>query len=433
MVVMKLGCRAGLLLATSASVASAGNGTRKIDIESDPSGAAVYLESVDKPAACAATPCTVDAPIGTTVIILRKDGYEPEFGQVSVPKKGKIKPFRFSLAGEFGTLVVDDARFTGATITIDGADRGVAPKRIDVEPTDHNVVITLNNKELFAGKIAVETGATVSIPATQPTSPAKVAAKPTTERPRAHETPPPSKSKSAVAPIAPPRKRTIAAGVVFDINFRQFRFRDAQANQPTQSETGMDMVGPTLEVWPMALLGSSRLAGLSLYGEFELSINHLDVINDATGMTTGAKTKWRNFEIDVRHSWKLGRGEIVPSAGFVRDQMGYNGDASTLPVGDYQCARVGVNAGIRFVPALAIYGSVEGRLALDNGPLGARLGGADVYGGKAAAGISARFGPIFVGLEGSGLYYRWTFSNSSVAAGARDLVESVALFAGAQY
>ncbi len=427
---MKLGFHAGMLLATWTSVASAGGRTRKIAIESDPPGATVYLDSVDKPAVCSATPCTIDAPIGTSVVILRKEGYEPEFGQLSIPKRGKIRPFKASLEGNFGTLVIDDPRFTGATITIDDVNRGVAPKRIDVDPKSHEVVVALNSKQLFAGKVTVETGSTVSIEADKPGPIPKPAAEPSQVQP------PPQRRAPVSVPAArpkPPPKGGVAVGVVFDVNFRQFRYRNARSSLPTQAENGQDMVGPMLELWPMQWFGASRLRGLSIYGKLEFGVNHLDVIDDSTGMTTGAKTKWRNFEVGLRHAWRVGRVAVVPSAGFVRDQMGYQGNASTLPIGDYQSIRAGLGAGVRLAQSFAIHSAAEGRLAIHSGPLSARFGGADVYGGRVALGATARVGPIFLGLEGSVLYYRWTFSESSMAAGARDLVESISVFAGAQY
>lgn len=424
---MTLATRVGLLLAISVSAATAGIRTRKVDVESNPSGAEVFLNSVDTKPACAATPCTIDAPIGTSIVIVRKDGYEPEFGQLNVPKKGKVKPFKFSLTASFGTLAIEDPRFAGATIKIDDVDQGVAPQRIDVEPKSHRVVIVRGTQELFEGNVAVQTGATVAI---QPSAPG-AAGKPDRKPDRKSE-PPATAPQPAVAKPGP-RDRRFAVGAVFSVNFRQFRYQKTKTELPSEVENGQDTLGPTLELWPAALFGSSRLRGLSLYGEVEFGVNQLTVIDDATGMASGAKTRWRRFEVDLRHRWALGGGSIEGNAGFVRDQMDYKGDASQLPIGDYQSLRAGVRASIRLARPVDAYAGAEARLALDSGPLAARFGGATVFGGKAVVGAIARIGPAFVGVDGSLQYYRWSFSDTSVAGGARDLVESIAVRIGAQY
>lgn len=420
--------RVGLLVAAWGSVANAGNGTRKVEVESNPSGAAVYLNSVDTKPACTATPCTIDAPTGTSVVIVRKDGYEPEFGQLTVPKKGKIKPFKVSLTASFGTLAIDDPRFAGATIKIDDVDQGVAPQRVDVEPKSHRVVIVRDKQELFSGNVAVQTGATVAIEPNQ----SSAGSKPDRTPDRKLE-PHAAAPHAATAKPSPRRNRVFAVGAVFSVNFRQFRYQNAKTTLPNEVENGQDMLGPTLELWPAALFGSARLSGLSLYGEAEFGVNQLAVIDDATGMASGAKTRWRRFEVDVRHRWPLGGGSIEANAGFASDQMSYKGDASQLPIGNYQSLRAGVRAGIRLARPLDAYAGAEGRFALDSGPLAARFGGANVFGGKAVVGAIARIGPVFVGVDGSLQYYRWSFSDTDVAGGARDLVESISLRVGAQY
>lgn len=421
---MTLAQRVGLLLVAWGPVANAGGKTRKVDVESTPPGATVYLDSVDNKPACAATPCTIDAPLGSSVVIVRKDGYEPEFGQLVVPKRGKIKPYKFSLTGSFGTIAIDDPRLEGATIAVDGVDHGVAPQRIDVEPTSHRVIVTQKDQKLFDGDVTVETGATVDIQPTKPNADDK-------RDPNVAERDPPPSSRKSTPGTA--RSNRVAVGALFSVNFRQFRYRGAKTALPTEIETGQDTLGPTLELWPTQLLGSSVLAGLSIYGQAEFGINKLVVVDDATGMSSGAKTHWRRFEVDVRHRWMLGRGGIEANAGYVRDQMRYKGDASQLPIGDYQAVRAGVRTGLRLAAPIDAYAAAEGRFSLDSGPLAARFGGATVFGGRATIGAIARIGPMFVAIDGSILYYRWTFSDASVAAGARDVVESISARIGAQY
>ena len=120
-----------LLLVVGVGVPDAG-GTRKVDIDSEPQGATVYLNDIDQGAVCDATPCTIDAPIGKTPIIVRKDKFSPEIGELDVPRRGKVKPVKFTLTSAVGTLVIDDSATKGATVKVDDVDKG-AVDRLDVD------------------------------------------------------------------------------------------------------------------------------------------------------------------------------------------------------------------------------------------------------------------------------------------------------------
>ena len=58
--------------------------TRKVQVESDPPGATVYLNDPSEGELCK-TPCTIDAPIGETPIILQLENYEPLFEHARRP------------------------------------------------------------------------------------------------------------------------------------------------------------------------------------------------------------------------------------------------------------------------------------------------------------------------------------------------------------
>src|SRR5690606_8805900 len=97
---------AGMLVIAAMGVADAGP-TRKVLVESEPPGATVYLNDVDKGPVCEATPCTINAPIGTSTIILRLDKYEPEISLLEVPKGKRTLQQKYTLKGAVGTIVID--------------------------------------------------------------------------------------------------------------------------------------------------------------------------------------------------------------------------------------------------------------------------------------------------------------------------------------
>src|SRR5258705_5749395 len=97
---------AGVLVVAAMGHAFAGP-TRKVKVESEPEGAAVYIDDVDNGKACESTPCTIDAPLGTPLIILRKEGFEPEVQELEVPKGKKALQAKYKLKSAQGTVKVD--------------------------------------------------------------------------------------------------------------------------------------------------------------------------------------------------------------------------------------------------------------------------------------------------------------------------------------
>ncbi len=426
----------GLLLVVWVGVADAG-GTRKVDIDSDPQGATVYLNDIDQGAVCEATPCTIDAPIGKTPIIVRKDKYSPEIGELDIPRRGKIKPVKFSLTSAIGTLVIDDSAVKGASVKVDDVDKG-AVSRVDVEADAHHVVVTYKGKTLFDDIVNVELGEEVNI---KPKAPVVGKVDPvggTGDGADGGGEGEDDGDKITKTAPATAHDVFIVAGGAFDVGFRQFRYDQPKNGlAATETEVGQAMLGPTAELWPAALLGASHLRGLSLFGKVEFGLNHQPVL-DTMDKPTGATTFWQNLEIDARHRWHVGDGGMVEAnGGFVRDQMQFNAPSAMVlakvPVVDYKAIRLGLRAGFT-AGKLEPYASVEGRIVLNGGELQTRFDQASVTGGRVAVGASTTIGPIFARLEGSLLYYAWTFKETSATApsanGARDLVEVVSVIVG---
>src|SRR5690349_16318903 len=115
---------ASALVVASAGVAHAG-GTRKVHVESDPPGATVYLNDPSDGALCQ-TPCDIDAPLGKTVIILQREGFEPDFDTLVVGRGSKKMTAKFTLTSAVGQLVVKNAP-DGATVQVDEKDAGKTP------------------------------------------------------------------------------------------------------------------------------------------------------------------------------------------------------------------------------------------------------------------------------------------------------------------
>ena len=432
------------VLGVCANTAGAG-GTRKIDIDSDPPGAAVYLNDIDSGTACEATPCTIDAPIGTTPIILRKDGYTPAIDQITVPRRGKVKPFKTPLTSEVGTIVATDPAFRGGKLFVDDVDKGATPQRLDLQAGPHHAQVVVKGRPVADDILELEAGAEHELRPTASAPMPPVVADSGTKTPSFDddgegEAKPGGATKiKAAATTGAPRRPYIAVGADVDIGFRQFSYDNAGPGlSPTESEVGQTMLGPTLELWPFELLGSNHLRGLSLFGKVEFGLNHQAVLDD-NNMAVGPKTFWGNIEVDLRHRFLVGDASSVTiEGGFVRDQLQFQAESKTdlqkVPYADYRSIELGVRAATH-AGSLEPFVALEGRIVLSGGDLGTRFATADTTGGRVAVGASLAAGPVYLRAQAALTVYSWTFTNSGAmgvetADGATDLIEVLSFVVG---
>lgn len=438
---------AGTLLGVCAGTAGAG-GSRKVDVTSEPAGASVYLNDVTTGEVCQ-TPCQVDLPIGVeTNVILQKGGFTPDIITVTAPRRGKVPPVKSTLVAAVATFEITDPAFRGAKIVIDDVEKGQAPQSVQIEAGPHHVAIVSKGKALFDDIVDIDAGNDHEI------KPATGAAVATTtvasgggsggggttaeDELLGNTTKPVDLEKQTEQPSAP-RRTFINVGGDMDVGFRQFSYDNPTNLAATESEVGAVMLGPTLELWPIEMLGGSHFRGLSLYGKVVFGINHQPVL-DATNMPVGPQTYWGNIEVDLRQRWTIGdESSITAEGGYVRDQLEFTGGSKAtrddVPVADYRSIRIGVRAAT-MLGALEPFAAAEGRIVLSGGELATRFASADITGARIAAGAQVKAGPIYLRAQAALTYYGWTFTNASAdpmaktASGATDVVEVLSFVLG---
>lgn len=426
-----LGAIALVLVATA--TAHAGR-TRKVQVESDPPGATVYLNDPSEGALCE-TPCSIDAPIGETPIILQREGYDPVFDELVVPRRGKKIVARFTLVSAVGSLVVKGAP-DGATVSVDEAEKGTTPDKIEVASGSHHVVVTLRGNTLFDDFVNVDTGSDTEIVATASSAdlgpPDDGDGAGSDEHEEVH----------AAAPSGP-RQRFINAGIEADVGFRRFSFVNPRGDlgpDSGESEDGQVIAGPAIELWPAELLRLGHLRGLSLFVRFQFGLNHQVLsATDAMGntMPAGAQTTWSSLEASIRHRWVVAdMVAIEASGGFVRDQLGFQTDNETVhqtvPDADYKSIRIG--ARLALTGTVAPYIAGENRIVLSGGYLATQYMDAKASGLHGAAGLMLHMGALTAKAEAELTSYSWTFSQQDPNAdGASDKVFGFAALIGYQY
>ena len=425
--------------------AAAGGKTSKVTIETDPPGAKVYFNIKEDGEVCT-TPCTVDAPIGETPIIVEAENRRPIIENLVVPRK-TARPMRVSykLRPAFGTLVVEAGDgAAGATILIDDQDQGTAPRRIeDILAGAHHVVLQKGGKKLYDAFVEVEIGREASV------TPSAVAPEPPPARPAGEV---PTVAASREPDGGPRRGPALSVRAVTDVGFRQFKFHRPDAApvmQNNDSEGGMVMTGAAVEVWPTTLFHLGVLPGLALYGRFEIGVNPQPVrLVGMSGRVTDTtlSTSWRSFELSARHRWTIGSAAAVEvGGGYAVDRYQFKSDdpfqgphdRAVVPDAIYKAVRIGARGSLRVGP-LEPYLALENRIVLSVGVLDSRFGlGASAVGYRGALGAVLHLGRFDVRAEGRITLYSWTFRPDSTdpdqADSGSDMIEQIGLSVGYTY
>jgi hypothetical protein len=415
-------------VAPLAAAGPVGPGTRtsKVTIETDPPGAKVYFGLKEDGEVCT-TPCTVDAPIGETTLIIEAENRRSLIENLTVARKA-AKPLKVSYKLELaiGAVVVEGG--AGATIKIDDDDKGPAPQRIEGVPAGaHRIVLVRNGATIYDQFVEIEAGGEASVSA-----PAELAA-------------PPPPRLVAVAPRPARTTPVVAVAGTMDIAFRQFTYDNNRtpATQRDDHEVGQLLAGPIIELWPTTLLDLGVLPGLSLYGRFEFGLNAQPVTVDAGGgaAPTSLSTSWSSLEISVHQRWKLaGAGTIEVGAGYARDRYQFNGNVGEIaivPDARYSAIRIGGRASLLF-GRIEPYLATENRLVLSGGALDKRYKlGTSVNGVHGALGAAVHLGQLEARVEGGLTLYSWSFkpdpSDVAQADGGRDFIQNITFTVGYAY
>lgn len=424
---------AGTLLGAFSQAADA-RPTRKVEIETDPPGATVYLEDLSNGAACEETPCTIDAPIGQPTIIIRLDKFEPVIDVLDVPKGRRPLVSKWKLKGALATIVVDSPR--GATVQVDGEDKGKAPIRLEVSAEAHQIVVYQAGKKLYDEFVDVSTGEELEVETSAPGPTVGDAGD--DEVSISDDGEGEGDGGDGEAGItgkadSAPRTAFLTAGVAMDVGFRSFTYDEPMTgNLRSETEGGQVILGPVVELFPMRLAGSSRLRGLSLYARAQFGVRGQQLTG---GMLMGqVSTFWGSYEISLRHRWNFGGLGVEASGGYVRDQLRFNADAGEdielVPDAEYQSIRIGGKVAYNtggFEP----YVAAENRVVLDGGVIATRFDDAKAQGLRATLGALLTLGPILARVEGSLVHYSWAFQSAPdgkfQASGATDSVKLISL------
>lgn len=409
----------------------------KVQLETDPEGATVYLG--DKEAGGAGqTPLELELTAGEHILILELDGHLPSFETIVVePRKGKAaktaQVFTFMLAPANATLVVpggDDAGFPdGTRVLIDGEDQGEPPVRVEVAVGAHQVQILAPGMKPYEEWIEVEGGQEHVLAI----GGERLEAKPPVVEDRAPPKPP-AAPRGEAGPLG-----TLRAGV--EIGWRRWRYdtpRTPNLRPFDASGTVLFAIEAELHPW-RRFLRNKLLDRLSIVAGAGLAPTI--TASDDAGMTVEAF--WRQQHAGARLRLDLHDGLAVDlDAGWAhllytfRDTDGMLVDE--VPDVDYHMIRIGAQLRLHS-GGFEAWAGVDNRLVVSGGLLEDRFRSAGVDGVGARVGTALRLlgRHLEARAEAALTRFGWEFEAETGdpydAEGGTDLLFGITLSLGGTY
>lgn len=438
----------GLALVAGAGVATAGK-TRKVHIESEPTGAVVYINDENADDA-GQTPLDLDLAPGTYDIIVKLNDYKSEYRTLDVPRptrRDKKKPVELTVQLAPATAVIEVVGApVDATVQIDEMpklDLKDYPDGVDVPAGGHGVVVESKGKALFNDFVTIEADKVKTI-----TVHGKIAAAGGDDGgdDGGGDDGGAPGTTTVTTTVATPTKRTgpiFSVGPMVEVGWRDFAYQGTKTSGTLPiTQSGEALIGVAIDINPFRLTGFKPLHPLAvvLAGGFGVP----QAVADNTG-TLGAdlKTFWQRFQAGLRYRFGLGAVDLDLEAGYGGYVYRFSGnvdDIDRLPDASYQCIRLGGRLGIRVSGGMVEpYVGGENRVVVSGGDLGDRFrNGASAQGFAFRGGLELALahGKLTGRLEFNYGVFEWTFKPDPpdyMVTGGTDTLYHLGFVAGYAY
>jgi hypothetical protein len=289
--------------------------TRKVMIETDPSGATVYVNDKES-ASVGTTPLVLDLPLGDTTVIFERKGCKPTIKNISVVKgKGPLKQSFVLKIGQ-GSLSVKLASGAdsvgGIDVYLNGQKQGSAPLDVEVDAGSYQVVAKLGTRVVYEESVEVEVDGAATVTIRSKAAPTKVESDAATPLDAPPDAAPPivtadpdnSSASSDLgtkgSPVVSRPTTYVELAAASSFLIRKVSYQ--QATTPNLSgfaQKGQVMIGVQLQFWPLAGSPHGWLQGLSVQGQADIGVPQTFLTTPLGDFTM--KSRYRMFAGQLRY------------------------------------------------------------------------------------------------------------------------------------
>ena len=420
------------VLALAALPAMAGAKPYPVRIDSQPTGATVYLDSKEG-APLGRTPFTGRLPSGSHTLIVELDGYVSQVQDINVRRQRRslridVKLSKIDLAsievvlGRAGGRPVEAE---GARILVDGRDVGAAPDTVQVPAGPHQVEVVLEGYKTFETWVETAEGEKLKdtadlVPlggkpvrvarvgaggsdrdpdaggeASDAQEPKCVAA--AEENPLDGEPDEPEGSAFREKPAASPRQVPfVGLGAGLELAGRRFRPNSEDVQGLREYDAGgVLMVRLSAEINPLAFVRSPLASGWGLYASYARATPLDSAAVLADGTEVQVPTVWSELDLGARYRYRFRPDSYVGlEGGYGTHAFTFDFSAMTqeleeeVPDVSYEFLRIGLEGRIGF-GRIAVLGAGGTRFVSSIGELGDRFAKTDILALNGSLGVAA--------------------------------------------
>jgi PEGA domain len=435
-----------------------------VRIESQPSGATVYLDSKEGDP-LGQTPFSGRIPAGSHTLIVELEGYVSQVQDIKVRRKRRVQRIAVKLSKiELATIQVSAERsqqdLRGASILVDGREVGNLPDTIRVPAGAHQIEVVKEGYRTFETWVEATGGEELTVKAElKPIGgrKPKVAAAgkgardqvqealdreeqrlasadaedPIGDEPREPEGTAQGSTEDAVddEPAADPSGRQVpfvAVGAGFELGGRRFRPNSADVVGLREYDAGgVPMLRFSGEVNPLAFSPSIWLSGWGLFVSYARATPLDSTARLMNGNEVSVPTVWSELDVGARYRYRF-RPESFVGAEFGYGKHSFTFDfsdetdelAAEVPDVEYSFWRIGLEGRYGFdrFAALASGGT---RLVSSIGKLADRFARTDIVAVHATIGMAATLtDSIEARLVGRYDHYSHEYTGMATGAGS---------------
>jgi hypothetical protein len=398
-----------------------------VRIESQPSGATVYLDSKEGEP-LGQTPYTGKLAAGPHTLIIELDGYVSQVQDITIRRKRRVQRIAVRLSKiELATIEVvasrerrpADAR--GARILVDGKDMGKLPTTVKVPAGPHQVEVVKEGYKTFETWVEAAEGEAVVVAAEMAPlgRSGKIAATKggiddadpddapdgadeeedrlvAAEQEALRRDPDASVEREESAPLDVRPVPWFSFGAGFELGGRRFRPNSDTVQGLREYDAGaVPMIRLAGDVNPLAFSPSKWISGWGLYASYARATPLDSAARLQSGMEVDVPTSWSELDVGARFRYRLDTGSHVGvEVGYGTHTFSFEFSADTeelaleVPDVDYAFWRIGLEGRYSFgrLAGLATGGT---RLVNAIGSLGDRFAQTDVVALHGGVGLAA--------------------------------------------